>query len=74
MEADPFKVIQLVDMGFNEERARKVLKHFKNELDLAMDYLINTPPEHDHHLISSSSTGQFVPDENALLTLMEFGY
>lgn len=75
MEADHFKVRQLIDMGFNEERARKVLKHFRNELDLAMDYLINTPPEHDHHLITSSSLiGQFVPDENALLTLMEFGY
>lgn len=34
-------------MGFEEERAKKVLKHFKNNLNTAMDYLINTPPEND---------------------------
>ena len=37
-------------MGFPDERARKVLKHFRNDIDLAMDYLINTPLEHDHIL------------------------
>jgi uncharacterized UBP type Zn finger protein len=37
-------------MGFPDERARKVLKHFLNDIDLAMDYLINTPSDHDTHL------------------------
>ena len=37
-------------MGFNDTRARRVLKHFRNDLDLAMDFLINTPVELDHIL------------------------
>lgn len=47
-------------MGFEEERAKKVLKHFKNNLNTSMDYMINTPPENDAMLnigeSSSSST------------------
>ena len=47
-DADPYKVRQLIDMGFPDERARMVLKHFRNDMDLALDYLFHTPPEHDH--------------------------
>ena len=61
---DPSKVRQLSDMGFPDDRARKVLKHFRNDIDLAMDYLINTPSDHDTHLgqgavshINQSSAG-----------------
>jgi len=34
-------------MGFGEERAKFVLRHFRNNMNMAMDYLINTPPEKD---------------------------
>lgn len=57
-EADPAKVRSLIDMGFPDERARKVLKHFRNDLDLAMDYLINTPPEHDQILTGLSQVSK----------------
>lgn len=48
-------VQNLVDMGFEEERVKRVLKHFKNNLNMSMDYLINTPPENDAVLNQSSS-------------------
>jgi len=41
-------------MGFDEERSKRVLKHFKNNMNMAMDYLINTPPENDAILNSTS--------------------
>jgi uncharacterized UBP type Zn finger protein len=40
----------LCDMGFEEERVKRVLKHFKNNMNMAMDYLINTPAENDAFL------------------------
>lgn len=49
-DADPVKVRMLIDMGFADERARRALKHFRNDMDLAMDYLIHTPIEHDANL------------------------
>jgi uncharacterized UBP type Zn finger protein len=42
-DPDPSKVRALIDMGFEDDRARRVLFHFRNDLDLAMDYLIHTP-------------------------------
>ena len=42
-DPDPNRVRALIDMGFEDERARRVLLHFRNDLDLAMDYLIHTP-------------------------------
>lgn len=42
-------------MGFEEERVKKVLKHYKNNLNMAMDYLINTAPENDAILNSNTS-------------------
>jgi uncharacterized UBP type Zn finger protein len=32
-------------MGFPEDRAKKALKHFRNNIDMAMDHLINAPPD-----------------------------
>ena len=66
-------------MGFPEERSKAALKHFRNNIDTAMDYLINTPPENDEILFRSSSQSQsqassFNPDESALTMLMEMGY
>jgi hypothetical protein len=40
-------------MGFPKERVEKVLKHFKNNMNVAMDYLLNTPEENDVHLTTS---------------------
>ena len=34
-------------MGFPKERVEKVLKHFKNNMNVFMDYLLNTPEEND---------------------------
>jgi hypothetical protein len=34
-------------MGFPEARAKIVLKHFRNNLNLSMDYMMNTPEEDD---------------------------
>lgn len=34
-------------MGFPEDRVKRVLKNFRNNLNVAMDHLINTPPEMD---------------------------
>jgi hypothetical protein len=50
-------VKNLTEMGFPEDRAKLVLKHFKNNLDLSMDYLINTPPESDSLLIRQNNPG-----------------
>ena len=55
-EVDAQKVRQLIDMGFPDERARKVLKHFRNDIELAMDYLIHTPLELDHLISGGSSS------------------
>eukprot|EP00347_Sterkiella_histriomuscorum_P023141 403335791 len=83
-EADPAKVQNLVEMGFEEERSKKVLKHFKNNMNMAMDYIINTPPENDQILSSDSaaqsdpqhthSVATFTPNEDSLKMLMEMGY
>ena len=43
-------------MGFEEERAKRVLKNFRNNLNMAMDYLINTPPENDSMMESPSQS------------------
>ncbi len=45
-------------MGFPKERAEKVLKHFKNDMNSAMDYLLNTPEENDAANISSNQESQ----------------
>ncbi len=45
-------------MGFPKERAEKVLKHFKNDMNLAMDYLLNTPEENDAANILSNQESQ----------------
>lgn len=42
-------------MGFEVERSTRVLKHFRNNLNMAMDYLINTPPENDAIINSGSN-------------------
>lgn len=85
-EADPVKVQNLVDMGFEEERVKRILKNFKNNLNMSMDYLINTPAENDILLNQSSSQStasvisyivyivQFAPNEDSLKMLMEMGY
>lgn len=59
-EADPSKARALIDMGFPDDRARRVLLHFRNDLDLAMDYLIHTPAEHDHILNNSNQNSSSV--------------
>lgn len=64
----------LTEMGFDEERSKKVLQHFKNNLNMAMDYLINTPPENDQLIMNSGngnrSNGQeFVPNQESLTML-----
>ena len=43
-------------MGFPEARVKKVLGHFRNNINMAMDYMINTPEENDAATISSSSS------------------
>lgn len=65
-------------MGFEEERSKRVLKHFKNNVNMAMDYMLNTPPENDAILNSSnpgpsnatgmntSSSQAFVPNQDYL--------
>ena len=45
--ADPESVQSFVDMGFPKERAEKVLRHFRNNMNVAMDYMISTPEEND---------------------------
>lgn len=45
MEPDPVLVQNLVEMGFPEDRVKRVLKHFRNNFDMAMDHLINAPPD-----------------------------
>jgi uncharacterized UBP type Zn finger protein len=40
-------VSQLVDMGFPENKAKRVLKKFRNNFNAAMDHLINAPPDQD---------------------------
>ena len=32
-------------MGFPEERAKLALKHFRNNIDRAMDHLLNSPDD-----------------------------
>jgi hypothetical protein len=59
-EADPSKTRALIDMGFPDERARRALLHFRNDIDLAMDYLIHTPAEHDHILNQSNQNSSSV--------------
>jgi uncharacterized UBP type Zn finger protein len=65
-------------MGFPEERARPALVHFRNNMDRAMDYLMNTPPEADAHILSNGmpqrSEEIFTANEDALNTLIEMGY
>jgi hypothetical protein len=41
-------------MGFPNERVEKVLKHFKNNMNVAMDYLLSTPEENDAAHITSA--------------------
>jgi len=65
-EADPNAVRSLMEMGFPEDRCRVVLKHFKNNINTAMDYMINTPQEADSLLTSNQSqevSAAFEPDE-----------
>ena len=66
VEADPSAVRSLMEMGFPEDRCRVVLKHFKNNINTAMDYMINTPQEADSLLTSNRSQevpAAFEPDE-----------
>jgi UBA/TS-N domain len=54
-EADPAAVEGLKDMGFPEERVKRVLVHFRNNVNTAMDYLICTPENEDAATIGSNS-------------------
>ena len=45
-------------MGFPKERVEKVLKHFKNNMNVAMDYLLNTPEENDAAHITTAQQPQ----------------
>ena len=45
-------------MGFPEENAKKVLKKFKNNLNMAMDHLINAPAELDNNEDSEGDTNE----------------
>ena len=45
-------------MGFPEERAKAALKHFRNNVDMAMDYLINTPIENDEIMMRNNAQSQ----------------
>ena len=45
-------------MGFPKERVEKVLKHFKNNMNVAMDYLLNTPEENDAAHITTAQYPQ----------------
>ena len=47
---NPELVKTLVDMGFPEARAKKVLTHFRNSLDSAMEHLTSVPPERDNDI------------------------
>lgn len=49
-EPKPAYIKNLAEMGFPEERAKKALVHFKNNFNLAMDYLINNDPVMDVNL------------------------
>lgn len=44
MEPNEEHVKNLVEMGFAEDKVKKVLKHFKNNFEMAMDHLINADP------------------------------
>jgi uncharacterized UBP type Zn finger protein len=50
-EVSPQMVAELVSMGFNEDRSRRALKYFRNNLSLATEHLINTPPELDDSVL-----------------------
>lgn len=70
-------------MGFEEERSKRVLKHFKNNVNMAMDYMLNTPAENDAILnnnssnsatstgggMNNSSSQSFVPNQEYLQML-----
>jgi hypothetical protein len=74
-DADPEAVRSLMEMGFPEDRSRYVhrvdnfrvvLKHFKNNINTAMDYMINTPQEADSLLSSNRAqeiSATFEPDQ-----------
>jgi uncharacterized UBP type Zn finger protein len=53
---DPSKLRALVEMGFPSERSTNVLRHFKNDQELAMEYLINTPQELDSQLLQNGQS------------------
>lgn len=64
-------------MGFTEDRSKKALKKFRNNIDSAMDFLLNAPPDQDiidDEDESGSNRQNNEINEEALKTLMEMGY
>jgi uncharacterized UBP type Zn finger protein len=44
---NPHLVKNLVEMGFPENRAKRALKFFRNNLENAMEHIMNTEEEQD---------------------------
>jgi uncharacterized UBP type Zn finger protein len=68
-------------MGFDETRAKKALVYFHNNLERAMDHIINAP-DFDYPDPNASSSGSsqlsqsrsFTVNQDHLKTLIEMGY
>jgi len=79
VQPDPEKVKTLVEMGFTESKSKRALKRCRNNLNMAMEQILNTPEEEseDEEMSQegeSSSLTDFQPNAECLTSLMEMGF